>query len=588
MTSQTEEKHTEKATAKSQLTGYPSLDRPWLKYYTAEIQNAPLPECTIYEYMYENNKDYPQDIALNYMGRKITYREFFENIDQTARALSAIGVKPEEIVTVALPSIPEALYVVYALNRIGAGANMIHPLAGKDERINYLNEVQSRIAVIFDGAYETIASDIHRTSVEKVIVASPGDSLPRALKFAYAVKNGKCKPAGDVFQTWNDFIKAGNGTELKAVKKDCRKMAIISHTGGTTGEPKGVMCSDVSCNSLMWQLLCNFEFQRQEISMAVLPPFVNYSLVESMMAMLAEGFEVVLIPNYKPENFAKYIKKYHPNEILSIPAYWEAILKIPNIERIDMSCMKHLHYGGEGMRAETEIAINTLLASCGAHTELCKEFGATEMVAGATVSYINCNAPGSVGIPMVKTNCKIVEPGSLDELSYGQEGEICFSGPTLMNGYYNNIEATDEGVKVHADGHRWLHTGDIGYITEDGVIYVTGRIKRIIMTKGKDQQVTKLFPDRIEKAVNAHPAVSLCCVIGVPDEERIHYAKAVVELNEGVAPSEQLKQDIQAFCRDKLPDYQIPEVIEFCTELPRTPRGKVDYRELEQQTNAET
>lgn len=588
MTSQTEEKHKEKVASKPQLTGYPSIDRPWLKYYTAEIQNAPLPECTIYEYMYENNKDYPQDIALNYMGRKITYREFFENIDQTARALSAIGVKPEEIVTVALPSIPEALYVVYALNRIGAVANMIHPLAGKDETINYLNEVQSRIAVIFDGAYETIASDIHRTSVEKVIVASPGDSLPRALKFAYAVKNGKCKPAGDIFQTWNDFIKVGNGTELKAVKKDCHKMAIISHTGGTTGEPKGVMCSDVSINALIYQQVCNFEYSRQGVCLAVLPPFVNYSLIDSMMAMLYIGFTVALIPAYVPEKLGEYIKKYRPYVINSIPSYWEALLKIKNIRSVDMSCLRYMYYGGEAMSIEKEIEISNLLQACGARGMLCKGLGSTEMMAAATQTYEDCNANGSAGVPLVWVNCKIVEPGSLDELSYHQEGEICFAGSTLMIGYYNNIEATDEVVKVHADGQRWLHTGDIGYITEDGVIYVTGRIKRIIMTKGKDQQVTKLFPDRIEKAVNAHPAVSLCCVIGVPDEERIHYAKAVVELNEGFAPSEQLKQDIQTFCRDKLPDYQIPEVIEFCTELPRTPRGKVDYRELEQQTNAET
>ena len=173
------------------LTGYPSFDKPWLKYYSEEAINAPLPECTIYEYLWENNKNYPNDIAINYLGRKITYKELFENIDKTAAAFLRAGVREKEIVTVALPSIPEALYCVYALNKIGAVANMIHPLAGKKETINYLNEVQSRIAVIFDGAYGDIADGVNESSVETVIIASPTDSLPVAMKAAYHLKYKK-------------------------------------------------------------------------------------------------------------------------------------------------------------------------------------------------------------------------------------------------------------------------------------------------------------------------------------------------------------------------------------------------------------
>ncbi len=151
-----------------------------------------------------------------------------------------------------------------------------------------------------------------------------------------------------------------------------------------------------------------------------------------------------------------------------------------------------------------------------------------------------------------------------------------------MMGYYNNPQATDEIIKIHADGNRWLHTGDIGYIDEDGVVFVTGRIKRIIMTRGKDQQVTKLFPDRIEKAVSAHPAVQLCCVIGIPDEQRINRIKAFVELNGGYTPSPELTEDIRSCCQDRLPEYQIPDMIEFTAAMPRTERGKIDYRALEE------
>lgn len=563
------------------LTGYPSIDKPWLKYYSEEAKTAPLPDCSIYEYLWENNKDYPKDTAINYLGRKITYGELFKRIDQTAAAFAALGVKPKEIVTVAIPSIPEALYCVYALNKIGAVANMIHPLAGKQETINYLNEVESRVAVLFDGTLRIVSDALGETGLEHAVIVGAGESLPFGLKQLYFFKNKAPKLEPPLLCDWKSFINAGKNTIVPKVKKDINETAIISHTGGTTGEPKGVMCSDNGCNSLMYQLLCCFTFDRQECSLNVLPPFINYSLLESIMAMLAVGIYVVLIPKYDPMHFAKYIRKYRPNQVLSIPSYWEALLRIEKTEKIDLSCFKHIYSGGEKMELETETEINAFLKKHGAETTLYNCIGSTEMMAGATIIYDNCYKGGSVGIPMVDVNCKIVEPESNLELTYGKEGEICFSGPTVMLGYYNNQPATDEVVKVHSDGQRWLHTGDLGYIDEDGVLFVTGRIKRIIMTKGRDGQITKLFPDRIEKAIAAHPAVRACCVVGVPDEQRINYPKAFIELNDGFAASEALSEELQRSCTDKLPEYQIPEEIEFMPALPRTERGKVDYRALE-------
>lgn len=563
------------------LTGYPSIDKPWMKYYSEKAIRGKLPECSIYEYMYESNKDYPDDIAINYYGRKISYAELFRNIDRTAAALQEIGVQSGEIVTVALPSIPEALYVVYALNRIGAVANMIHLLAGKKEIIAYLNEVNSKVAIIFDKTMDILGGDIEKTSVRKAIVVTAGISLPFGLKLLYAMKTKKPVCVG-VYSCWEDFIKKGEASKLKSVRKDCHQMALISHTGGTTGEPKGVMCSDLNVNSLILQLLCNFEFDRQEVSLSVLPPFVNYSLVESMLCMLRWGITVVLIPDYKPEKFVEYVRKYHPNEVLSIPSYWEALLRIEGIEKEDLSCLRHIYYGGEELDKNIREKLNSLLSGCGAKTELCVGLGCTEMVAGATVSFVECNPADSVGIPMVNTNCKIVMPDTEDELSYNQEGEICFSGQTLMLGYYNKPDATEEVIKVHKDGSRWLHTGDLGYINEDGVIFVVGRIKRIIMTKGDDGQVTKLFPDRIEKAIYTDQSVEVCCVVGVPDEHRIHYPKAYIVLKRGEEATDARKKAIIENCRAVLPEYMVPSEVEFRPDLPRTDRGKIDYRALEE------
>ena len=571
------------------LTGYPSVDKPWLKFYSEGTINAPLPECTIYEYLIDNNRSYPKDIAILFLGRKISYEELFQKINQTAAAFCALGVKPGEIVTVAMPSIPEVLYVVYALNKIGAVANMIHPLAGEKELVNYLNEVQSRVTILFEGTYRIIKDAIGQTSVEYAIVVSAGESLPFGLQQFYYLKNPRPKLTDNPsLMTWKAFLHNGKSTEIPAVKKDYRTLALISHTGGTTGEPKGVMCSDKNVNALIFQIVCNFEYTRQKTCLVSLPPFINYSLLESMLAMLAIGFKIALIPKYQPEELDTYIKRYKPYAILSIPAYWEALLQIKNIKAVDMSCLRYSIYGGEAMSVENECAVNEILKSCGAKGSLCKGIGSTEMMAAATSTYEGCNAEGCAGIPLVWTNCKLVDSDTLEELPYGQIGEICFSGPTLMMGYYNNPDATDEVVKKHDDGYRWLHTGDLGYMDENGVLFVTGRIKRILMTKGKDGNITKIFPDRVEKVINQHPDVSSCCVIGVPDEVRVHCPKAFVVPKKGAFTTNTLSDEILELCRDKLPDYMVPDEIEYRHELPRTIRGKVDYRTLEEMENAKS
>ena len=246
-----------------------------------------------------------------------------------------------------------------------------------------------------------------------------------------------------------------------------------------------------------------------------------------------------------------------------------------------MTCFKHIYSGGEKMEPDVEEKINNLLKQCGAETRLYNCLGSTEMMAGATILYDNCYKRGSVGIPMVKVECAITEPDSDKELPYDNEGEICFSGSTLMMGYYNKPEETDAIVRRHADGQRWLHTGDLGYMDQDGLLYITGRIKRIFMTRGRDGNVTKVFPDRIEGVISHHEAVELCCAIGVPDEERIHKPMAFVVLKPGAWDEARVREEILALCGKELPAYMVPEAVACREDLPRTPRGKIDYRALE-------
>lgn len=568
-----------------QMTGYPSKDKPWLQYYPKEVINEEIPTCTIYEYLWENNKEHMDDIALLYFNKKVTYEQLFYNVDLVAKALIANGVKKGDIVTVAMPSMPEVVYCIYALNKIRAIANLIHPLAGEKEIVDYLNEVNSSLCIMFTGTYHIVKNSLNKTPVKKVVVAYPTESLGYVANSIYKLKEQKVYYDKKII-SWKNFIKSGNGIQVfEHISSDCYETSIMSHTGGTTGIPKCVMLSDYNANSVIWQIGCNLPHERQEIMLVCLPPFINYSLTNAILEPLAFGFQVVLIPDYKPEKFGEYVRKYRFNHINSIPAYWEALLKCNDLNNTDMSCLNHIFYGGDVLNPAVEDKVNELLLSAGAQRKIAKGYGATEMTSAVTVTYDECNGIGSIGIPLPKMICKIVEPETFEELTYDKEGEVCFTGPSLMNGYYNNDEATNELIKVHPDGHKWVHTGDLGYVTNDGIIYITGRIKRIMITKGTDNIATKLFPNRIEMVIRKHQAVESCCVIGRHDENRINVAKAFIVLKSGCIESDEIKQEIINLCKNELPQYMWIEELEFRKSLPRTPRGKVDFRALEIETN---
>ena len=566
------------------LTGFPSVDKPWLKIYSEETANAKVPECSLYEFLVQNNRDHLQEVAINYLGREINYKTLFENIDKTAKAFVAAGVKKGDIVTVALPSIPEAIYCVYALNKLGAVANMVHPLAGHPDLIFYLNEVGSEVMVLFDATYQILSDYFKETKVKRAVVVSAGESMPFVIKRLYSLKNNKLNLPDNGFAVhWQNFIQAGANTTLPEVKKDPATTAVISHTGGTTGSPKGCMCSDTNFNSMFVQVGNALNIRRGETQLAVLPPFINYSLCSAMLEPITLGVTCILVPKYEPEKFYEYAKKYKPNYVTSIPPYWEALLSIEKPKGMDLSFLRWPIYGGEAMAPQNEAAVNEVFRELGAPSPLFKGLGMTELISAATLTRDDSALFDSVGYPMPFVNCMIADPDTSKELPYNTEGEICFAGPTVMIGYYENQEATDDLIRTDENGVRWLHTGDLGTLDENGVLRITGRIKRIVMTKGKDGNVTKLFPVRIENVVNEHPSVRVSCVIGIPDEERVNYPRAIVELNDGVEPSDALANDIKRFCAEHLPDYSLPDEVTFTDMLPRTARGKIDYRALEEE-----
>ncbi len=561
---------------------YPSIDKPWMKHLSKRAKGLQVPEGTMFDQIYENNKDYPNELALKYMDIQVTFAEMWEHIEEVVKALNALGVREGEIITIAMPNTPEFVYLAYAINRVGAVMNIIHPLPGKEELLGYLEEAQSRYFFMFDGTYAIIKDDLKNTSVEKAIVVSPAYSLaPIKRKLYQLAKFPKLDKTMCI--DWKAFLKNGVNSPATTGKTDSDAMAVISHTGGTTGEPKGVMLTNRAMNSVAYQVWQTFDLadRRQLTILVVLPPFVNYSFVNGIHEGLTMGDTLALLPEFKPEDFADYYKQYKPNVINSIPQYCLAMLNDPKLKDMDLSELKYVVAGGEAMDATAEAELNAFLKDHGADMQVTKGYGCTEFTSVVTYTYPEVNFLHSVGIPFPFVNVMIVDPDTNEELPCGERGEICVTGPSLMLGYYKNQEATDEVIKVHADGQRWFHMGDLGFVDEDGIVFITGRIKRIIMTKGDDGNVTKMFPDRIENAINKCEDVNASCVVGVKDDERIHYPKVYIELKDETMDKDLAREHILEICRKKLPNYQIPVEIEFMRELPRTERGKIDYKVLD-------
>ena len=536
----------------------------------------------MFDLIYENNKDYPNELALKYMDIQVTFAEMWDHIEEVVKSLNALGVREGEIITIAMPNTPEFVYLAYAINRVGAVMNIIHPLPGKEELLGYLEEAQSRYFFMFDGTYAIIKDSLKETPVKKAIVVSPAYSLAPIKRTLYKLAKFP-KLDKTMCIDWKAFLKNGVNSPATTGKKVSDAMAVISHTGGTTGEPKGVMLTNRAMNSVAYQVWQTFDLadRRQLSILVVLPPFVNYSFVNGIHEGLTMGDTLALLPEFKPEDFADYYKQYKPNVINSIPQYCLAMLNDPKLKEMDLSELKYVVAGGEAMDATAEAELNAFLKDHGADMQVTKGYGCTEFTSVVTFTYPEVNFLHSVGIPFPFVNVKIVDPDTNEELPCGERGELCVTGPGLMLGYYNNPEATDNIVKVHADGQRWLHMGDLGFVDEDGIVYITGRIKRIIMTKGDDGNVTKMFPDRIENVVNKCEDVNASCVIGVKDDERIHYPKAYIELKDVTMDKDLVRENILEICRKKLPNYQIPVEFEFISELPRTERGKIDYKVLD-------
>lgn len=562
---------------------YASEQRPWLAFYDSKYINQTLPACTAFEYVCQQNKGRLNETALEYFGRKITYADFIVQVKRTTAALRAMGVQKGEILTVVSVMTPEIIYLFYAADRMGATLNLVDPRYSAEGIHDYITEVNSRILVCLNVTYDRCVQAAKRTHVEKVLVLSPANSLPMPLQLGYKMKNpDRNRYASNVIH-WNDFIQKGKGQNTTAEPFDPAHACVVVHTGGTTGSPKGVMLSDSNFNAIAQQFAAFDQLMcRGQKLMNIMPPFIAYGYACGVHLPLSLGLTVLIVPNLDPAKLGSLVLKHKPEHMFGVPSHYQQMAADPKLKDADLSFIRNYAAGGDSIAQGAEQTVNDFLAAHGVQHAMAKGYGMTEVSSAATAAAGHNNKPGSVGIPLVNTLVSVFDPGTDHELSIGQRGELCISGPTLMLGYYGMPEETANLLRRHSDGRVWAHTGDLGYMDEQGFVYVESRIKRIIIR----HDGFKVFPSMIENVISRHPAVQQCSVVGCADKEhvqgRLPFVYLVLEPS-AVAKKKQIIRELREMCAEGLPEYVQPIAYKFISSMPMTPIGKVDYRRLEEE-----
>ena len=556
---------------------------PWLRSYGEVPFHLEYPDFSISDALFESARKYPKQVALTFQGLNTTYEKLVPQIRKAAKAFHAMGIKEGDVVTVCMPNMPQTVIALYAINSIGAIASMIHPLSAVHEIAFYLNEAQSKTLISIDQFYSKIKKVMGLVDLDHVIIARVSDALDFVKGSAYKMlKERKFEKFQETSQliTWKTFMKMADKCDCDpSVKKTGKELAVILFSGGTTGVTKGIKLINLNFNALAKQTgtMCNKQIQGKTM-LAAMPMFHGFGLGVCVHTMMFWGGRSVLVPQVSVKGYSKLLKTAKPNYIAGVPTLYEGITRNQEMDNVDLSCLMGVFSGGDSLSIELKKKLDKFLADHGATVRVREGYGTTECVTASCLTPYNKEKEGSIGLPYPDTYYMICNPGTTEQVPYGQDGEICLRGPSVMMGYINHEEENKSTLRLHEDGNVWLHTGDLGKMDEDGFIYFKQRIKRMIVTSGYN-----VYPSQIENIIDAMDEVNMSCVIGVPDPYKIQKVKAFVQLAPGFEPSDDLKQRILAHCRERVAKYAMPYDIEFRELLPKTLVGKIAYTVLEKE-----
>lgn len=556
-----------------------SVEKPWMKYYSKEALNEEFPKETIYGYLKKINEDRLDSIALHYYGASITYADLFVQIEKTAKAFAALGVKQGDMVSFLSVSVPECVISLYALNKLGATANTIDPRMDINSIRRMVIESGSKILVTIDLAFPKVKAIMDDINQDYILVQSAARSLPTIKKIAMKLKTRTKIPYSETTLDWDTFLAGGKGVIAEEAPYVGDAPAVITYTGGTTGFPKGVLLTNDSMNAVSFNFKHAGLYARPgDRFLGIIPIFTSYGVVCGTHMPLCMKCELVVIPKFIPEQLGKLVKQFKPNHMISTPAFYEQLMMSKEMKNMDLSFLITMGSGGDTMNEGLEEKLKQFMKDHNIKYPLAQGYGMSEVSAAASFCVNDIYKPASVGIPSVSTTISIFDEETGREMGYNQLGEICITGPSMMKGYYNKPAETAHVIRLHEDGQMWIHSGDIGYIDEDGFLFIKGRVKRMI-TRFDGH---KVFPVNIESFVAEHECVRNCCTIGVNDRGhgQGHYPMVLVELTDDADSSKVCKQ-IYKDCLEELEERGQPVAVIPVDKIPLTGVGKNDYRTLE-------
>lgn len=505
------------------LTGYPSIDKPWLKYYSEEAINASIPECTIYENIFQHNKEHFNQTSIEYFGTKISYKKMFEQVEICAEALNANGIFNGSIVNICSTGIPEIVYLLLACSKIGAVANFINPLFETKQKIDRINDTGSDTIFVLDKMYKYVKDVIPQTNICKIVIISAYNALPIVIK---TISKLKSKLDSDIeiafksgnFIFWNDYIKNRknlNNAIVSQYKKD--QPMIMVYSSGTTGTSKGIVLTNDSINATITQYEMGLfsEGKRGNRFLHNVPIWFSTGVSISLLMPLCLGATCILEPIFSPESFLNDIIKYKPNYALVATGLWLYVIDHLD-DSFDLSFLKCPITGGEQMLGTTEIFINDYLKKHGCNTKIQNGWGMCEL--GATVAttvFSKHTKAESVGIPMPLVTISAFDVDSSEEQKYNKRGELWVQTPCHMKEYYKNPEATKKFFHTDAEGNVWGRTGDIGYVDKDGFVFVLGRASDFFISPDGERHY--LFD--VENIILQNHNIDLCEVVTVKSEK---------------------------------------------------------------------
>ncbi|MBQ6460830.1 acyl--CoA ligase [Candidatus Saccharibacteria bacterium] len=562
-------------------------ERPWLKFYDEENipGNIEYPDCSMVDMVMQSAEKWPDNVAYSYYGHKVTYKNFVKKIEKAARALKNYGVKEGDRVTICMPNTPEGITMVYAVNMVGAICNMVHPLASEKELEYYIKVAESKYVLVFDAVFDKVYRLRDTAQLERIIVVRPSDGLGFLKQKMYRllhVKKVRLPSNDSRVVLWEDFIAnsyfyQGNYHE----ERGGADPAIIMYSGGTTGAPKAVLLSNLNINA---ESLCDGTVIRQIVPgatvLSILPLFHCFGLGVCIHTPLCKGMGCILIPAFSHKQFADIIRKNEPNFIVGVPTLFEALVNT-KLRHDDLKSVTAVICGGDALTQTLRDKVNHYLKAHGSNAKIRVGYGLTEGSGAVCLSPENTFADSIIGAPLPDIDFKIIKNDTFKELPAGEEGEICISGPLVMMGYLGDDAETAQVIRIHDDGKIWLHTGDLGYLGEDGLIYFAQRLKRMIISSGYN-----IYPTHLESIINSHEAVLTSTVIGIDHPYKGQVPKAFIVLKPNYKPNKRLEKEIRELLERNIPVYALPTAYEFRDKLPQTLVGKVAFKKLEDEEKA--